>query len=219
MPQNAPENRPFRWNRASIEAAFDVAEGTLTEEQIAQKVGADRKTLFRWRGHPDFAARVEEHREAIRQAVFSRGIARPENRIARQNARWEALHRVLEARGKAMEGECPGGETGLIVGEIKLVKVFELPRGLKKALAAGEITPGDLQDEDFQPTRQVLPMLEYRVDTATLASILAHEKQAAQEMGQWVERQKIDVNDLTPDQLVALLSGGQAPDTDPETTH
>jgi len=70
----------------------------------------------------------------------------------------------LPQRAAAVEfAEVPGGTTGLLVHTYK-------------AIGTGEF---------------VEKVDEYAVDTGLLAELRAHEKQAAQELGQWVEKGEI----------------------------
>jgi hypothetical protein len=65
---------------------------------------------------------------------------------------------------------------------------------------------------------------EYAVDTGLLRELRAHERQAAQELGQWMEKSDTSLNwsgdlaDLTPEQLTKLSEQARAkafPDGDP----
>lgn len=155
----------FIWTGQSEDAAQLLADGRLTQQEIAGRIGVDRKTLWNWRQHPEFAARVEEHLAAFRDEVRRRGLAMRERRVGALNDRWNRMQRVLEARADDKElQEVPGGTTGLVVKDVK---------GVGKG-------------ENFQ-------LIDiYRVDTALLKELREHEKQAAQELGQWVEKQHIE---------------------------
>ena len=148
----------FRWTEAAKAAAELVAAGELTTQEIADRVGVVRSTLWVWRNHPDFADRVEVHRAAIRAEIFERGIARRELRVKALNDRWNRMRRVIEARADHESfANAPGGSTGLLV------------RTLKK-IGSGE-------DAEL--------VEEFAVDTGLLRELREHEKQAAQELGQW----------------------------------
>jgi hypothetical protein len=155
---------PFPWSAANEAAAWDVAEDALTDAEISAKADVTRQTLCNWKSHPDFAARVEGHRSAIREAVRSRGIAIKENRVAALEDRWRRLRRVIEQRAASPQfAEVPGGSTGLISRD-------------QKGLGKGE----DFEIVDV-----------YRVDTGLLKELREHEKQAAQELGQWADKHEI----------------------------
>lgn len=153
----------FRWTEASEEAAQLLAAGDLELIQIADKVGVTRWTIWNWRQHPDFIARVEQHLEEIRREIRRHGIAVLEQRVKALGDRWKRLERVIQARAEEHRG-IPGGDTGLLVRTVK------------------KIGQGDEAER----------VEEYAVDTALLKELREHEKQAAQELGQWIERTTVD---------------------------
>jgi hypothetical protein len=121
------------------EAAALVASDHLSDEAICQQVGVRwRRTLWKWRQLPEFAAAVEQHRATFRAAVRERGIALMERRIDRLNRTWLRLQQVVEARAEAHADEdAPGASTGLLVRQVKLVKVYD----------AGELVPTEIDEE------------------------------------------------------------------------
>ena len=159
MQHNAAE---FPWTRKRERAVLDVAEDVLTNEQIASKLGVNRSTLDRWKMHPEFRLRVQEHLAATREAIRAEGIAHRQNRVDALHDRWDKLQQVIDARGDEYDGVTPGGGTGLIVRQIKSIGVGE--------------------------NNQVVE--EYVIDTGLLSEMRAHEKQAAQELGQWTEKRE-----------------------------
>jgi hypothetical protein len=172
------ESTAFRWTEPKERAAVLVAQDQLPDLQIADEVGVSERQLERWKTHPEFRARVEEHVTAIRQAIRARGIAVVENRVQALQDRWEGLKRVIRERAEEMDGETPGGGTGLLVRQIKSVGAGPLAR---------EVT-------------------EYAVDTGLLRELREHEKQAAQELGQWAEKQEITGKNGEPF-VVKILRG------------
>lgn len=151
----------FEWTKEQIDAAKDVATGELTQEEIAAKAGVERMTLYRWRKHPEFAARIDEHVEEFRRAASQRGIGALHRRVAAQDDRWQRMQRIIKERGAAPDMQAiPGGSTGLLVRSYK-------------SIGGGE---------DAEKVE------EYTFDTGLAKSMLDHEKQAAQELGQWEEK-------------------------------
>jgi hypothetical protein len=148
----------FRWSKEKRKAAQLLAGDTLTDAQIARKLKVGRRTLARWKKHPNFAAQV---RALVAQfgAVAERyAIGRLAGRIEDLNRRWLAMQRIIKARGRSPEMQgVPGGTTGLLVHHVKTI-------------GAGEHA-------------QVVHL--YRLDTALLRELRATAKQAAQELGQW----------------------------------
>jgi hypothetical protein len=166
------------------QAAGVVARDEQTDDEIAASIGVKRRTLTRWRKRPDFAARVATLVEEAREAARAKTIANKQHRVARLQERSEKLDRVLAARAEQHAG-VPGGDTGLLVREPKIVKVYEVKNW--RGNDAGDDPDGD-DDEQLQPTGRVVVMHEYKVDTGTLAELRQIEKQAAQEVGEWVEK-------------------------------
>ncbi len=185
----SPRDKPFRWTKRSERAAALVAEDRLTDEAIAEKVGIAKRTLERWKDAPDFAARVAEHVERFRVVVRSRGIAVIENRVQALQERWDLMKQIIRERAQAPEmAEVPGGSTGLLVRQIKLVKVYGSDE---------DEPPGDdeaTEGETLHSLKLSVPVEEFVLDTGLLRELREHEKQAAQELQQWTEKR-----DLTSD--------------------
>lgn len=154
----------FRWTPETIEAAQLLAAGNLAISEIADKFGVRRETVWAWRQHPDFKARVDEELEKIRAEVRRVGIADAMARVRRLNDRANRMSRLMEARADdPTMAEVPGGNTGLLVRTIK------------------SVGSGD----------NATIVEEYSVDTGLLREMREHEKQAAQELGQWAEKHQI----------------------------
>jgi hypothetical protein len=167
VPQNAPTsdvnsltrgNEKWEWTGIREEAALLVASDRQSDEAIVDILGIDRKTLWRWRQVDAFRARVDFIRAQLRAEILQHGIAVRENRVRRLDERTRLLDQVMEERG-AME-------------EHKTVP------GWTTGLITHEIVhtkAGNLLDR-------------YRLDTNLLGELRAHEKQAAQEVGEWTEK-------------------------------
>lgn len=153
----------FTWNPNSEKAAQLIADGQLSLGQIAEEVGVDRRTLWNWRQIPAFAARVEEHLDEFRDEVLRRGIAVRERRVKALNHRWNQMQALINARAEAM-ADVPGGSTGLLAHDVK---------GIGKG--------ADFERVDV-----------YLFDAALLRELREHEKQAAQELGQWTEKHEVE---------------------------
>ncbi len=180
--------RNFTWNPARVRAAELLAADTATDEAIAVSVAVSRRTLGLWKRIPAFAARIEERRAAQRAAIEDEGIADKRRRIACLNERHGLMARVIAARAQE-HAAVPGGDTGLLVREPKLVKVYDVKHGR---------SGGAADDEALTPTGRVQIVHEYAVDTALLAELRATEKQAAQEAGQWTEKRELTGKDGGP---------------------
>jgi hypothetical protein len=124
------------------------------------KNGAAQSALTLLR-NPQITSRIEELKLIFTSKSTVREIGIRDNRIAWLDERSRLLRRVIAERAADPEfAKVAGGKTGL------LVKTY-------KQIGAGK---------DSQLVE------EYAVDTAMLKEMRAHEQQAAQELGQWIEK-------------------------------
>lgn len=153
--------RPFAWNSQRLKAAELIADGELTDLQIAEQVKISDRQLRTWKQHPDFQAKVAEYVQVLEASMLKLAIAQRRKRVSSQNDRWRKMLAVIEERAAdpALQG-VPGGQTGLLVHQ-------------QRAIGTG---------------RNQTVIDEYTVDTGLLKSLLDHEKHAAQELGQWAEK-------------------------------
>lgn len=161
----------------------------MSDEQIAERVGVTRDAITSWKLAPEFQARISEHVEAQREACMSEGIADRRNRVRRLGDTWERLQQVIRERAVELDGAAAGGGTGLLVHQVK---------GIGKG-------------ESFRVVD------EYAVDTGLLAELRQIEKQAAQELGQWVEKGELSGKDGSPllnSLEVRFVRPGDTPSTD-----
>ena len=156
----APNDTEFRWDSRRDAAAVLVAEDALTDEAIAEQVGISKRTLERWKQAEPFRERVAEHTAALDAAVQRLAIAKRRKRVERLDRDWQRLQDLIEARGRALDGQVAGGETGLLSRTVKVI-------GTGKNQTTIE---------------------EYVFDAALLREIRATEEQAAKELGQWSEK-------------------------------
>jgi hypothetical protein len=180
------------------EAAFLVADDKLSDEAIAGKLDIGRVTLHRWKKLPEFKARLNEILAEVRRRLKARGIAAKENRVAALVDRQKRMEEVIRARAKEHK-EVPGGRTGLLVKETRFVKVLEVKQK-PKISESGEAG----QEETIYPTKQMVPVDYYAVDTALLREMRDTEKQAAVELGEWTVKHEVKVN---PKQALADILG------------
>ena len=76
----------FPWCKRSVRATELVAEGRLTNAQVAAEVGLSRQGLDRWKAHPEFKARVAAILDEYR-------ALRRRDMIARWEKQWEESER------------------------------------------------------------------------------------------------------------------------------
>ena len=159
----------FKWTAKTTKAAQLVAADKLKDKQIAKAVGVAERTLERWKLNPEFVAKVNEIVERVDAAILKRGIANRARRVAILDDMAGRLLTVVEERAKEhrdnakarkkaqqvikegtveardvpiLPGVGAGGETGLLVRQIKLaasgatVEEFAVDTGLLKELRA-----------------------------------------------------------------------------------
>jgi hypothetical protein len=160
---NEKRSVSFGWNKAKRRAAAMLATDELPNAAIAKRVGVTERALDYWKANPVFHDEVKRLTDAVAEKVLAFGIARLEHRVAAQNDRWYRMRQVIADRAAdpAMVA-IPGGPTGLLVRTIKVI---------------GQ-----------GPYAQTVE--EYAVDTGLLRELREHEKQAAQELGQWTEKRE-----------------------------
>lgn len=178
----------WKWTKASQKAAKLVAAGDLSYEEIAAECSIGRATVARWAKTPQFEARVKRLVDEYAKAVRRRGIAILERRVAALDDRWDRMKRLMDARSAdpGMKG-VPGGDTGIVVRDLK---------GIGKG-------------DDFQVVET------FAFDAALFREFREHEKQAAQELGQWTERQHVEHRDLGADEAFDRRMGELAARTEP----
>jgi hypothetical protein len=109
MSENVSGKAPFAWTEAKETAAVLLAEDELTDRQIAEEVGVADRTLWRWKEHPEFAARVKEHADRIGETALRYAVGRKAARLAAYNERWLALRRVVAGQLNPPEGPAAAG--------------------------------------------------------------------------------------------------------------
>ena len=150
-------------------AARLVAEDDIGDRAIARRCKVHTATLERWKLTEPFRLRVAEYRTALAAVIMSESIAARVNRVKALDDRWLRMQRVIRERARSKElRQVPGGKTGLIKRDVK---------GVGKG--------ADFQLIDV-----------YEVDTGLLSELRNHERQAAQELGQWIEKHSVDGEEL-----------------------
>jgi hypothetical protein len=166
---------------SQVDAAAMVAEDRLTNDQIGAAIGVTRKTIERWKSDAEFAARVAEIVEAARAEALRCGVAVKAERIRGYQDRYQRMRALLDARA-AMGQRLVAATQGDSDADRYLRSLFgkgELPPGLETGLLVKTVkVVGKVTEE------------EWSVDTGLLSEMRACEKQAAQEMGDWTERQE-----------------------------
>lgn len=169
----------WKWNKAKHDAAQLLAEGELTVVEVAEQVGVERKTVYAWKKRSEFAERVRELAAELGDIALRRAVANRSRRVAWLDNRLQKMRRVIDDRALDPDLQTvPGGPTGLLVRTVKM------------------IGSGDAAER----------VEEYEVDTALLKEMREHEKQAAQELGQWIEKQQVE-GGLTLEIVEEIIDG------------
>lgn len=192
-----------------LQAAALVADDRLTNERIADRVGVTRKTIERWKSSEPFATHVKAIVQAARAEAMQHGIAVKEERVRGYQQRSRLMWQLLAARAEhgralrdaAVTGKTPGG--------------LPLPDGWEKAKTPppGIETGLLVKQTKFSPSG--VEITEWAVDTGTLTAMLALEKQAAVEMGQWTEKSDI-TGTVTLADVLSLAAQPRPSHDDPE---
>lgn len=142
-----------------MEAATLIAADYLSDEQIAQKIGVNRGTIWRWRQEPEYVARIDSIRLEMIEKIRRRGIANKDWRIKQLQ---DHILKLLELREERMANPdlAKISKTGLVVHDVK---------GVGKGA-------------DFQMVDT------YSLDVGWSKEFRETMKQAAQESGQWVDK-------------------------------
>ena len=172
MSRILPDATKLTTNQAR--AAQLVAEDTLTDDAISKECGIGRATLTRWKHLPLFIERRESIEAELAAAILEVGIASRKARVAALEDRWHRMRGIIDERaasdppGKAED--VPGWSSGLLTHSTKGV---------------GKGDSFHLEDV-------------YAVDSALLAEMRAHERQAAQELGQWLDKAELASSNDSP---------------------
>lgn len=170
----------FKWSDKRENAAMLVAQDEKPDREIAALIGVSEMTLERWKKHPEFRARIDSLLVEIREAVRKKGIAQKHRRLQNLNRRAELMERVIDERAR----QHPSIDD------------------LGASPAAGASTGLMVLTRRYLPGGGIVE--EWAVDTGLLKELRETEKQAAQELGEWVE--KVAPTDPTGKQEYASLS-------------
>jgi predicted 2-oxoglutarate/Fe(II)-dependent dioxygenase YbiX len=143
------------------EAAILLAEDELGNAAIAERVGVDERTIYRWKEDKDFRKLIDKYVKDYARRIFNRGIARKDKRVKVLDEVHEKIQTVFRERGESEEMQVvPGGKTGLLVKQFK----------------------GIGRGEDFEMVE------EFAVDTGTIRELRALQEQVASELGQRISK-------------------------------
>lgn len=180
-PETVPRIAHFAWTGAREEAAVLVADDTLSDTEIAARVGVTRRTLTNWRQHPEFAARVGDHVGALQAAMLRFRIAKKRERVKVLDDLHTAALGVVAARRARHRAEMGDDPEAAAAAGAK--RVFG------RVVPAEALTGLVVEKETF--TASGIRTSEWSVDTGLVREIRALHEQAAKELGQWVDRSEV----------------------------
>lgn len=137
---------------------------------------------------PEIAAAIAEHRTAIK----AEGIANRQNRIERLNRDWQRMQQIVEERAAAATR---AHELAMAAAAAALPEDGTVPP--RPEQPGPGATSGHLarQEKNIGGGLYGRYVAEYVFDEAILRELRAHEKQAAQELGEWSEKQELTGKD------------------------
>lgn len=155
-------------------AAALLAADEMTDAEIAAEVGVTERTLGRWKQLPDFLDAISEHTQRVQAAMLRLDIAKRHKRVSILDDLLNKSLTVIEERaamyGEEIElpegfdqdeyGAPAGGKTGLLTRQVKIIGTGE----------------------------HSMKTIEYQVDTGLVKQITSLMDQAANELGQKVDK-------------------------------
>lgn len=168
-----------------VSAYIGEANGNATEAARMAGYKQPRMHGSRLLTNDDIAAAIAEYKAEVK----ARGIAEKQNRIDAANDRHRRMQAIIEARQlryqAALDVDSPEAAAAQAAK-----KVFggEVPYEATTGLLAAKETM----------TSTGMRIVEYHLDAPLLKSMLEHEKQVAQEVGEWVEKGELSGKDGEP---------------------
>lgn len=86
-----PADPAWSWTHEKLKAVYLDAFTELSKTQIAEHVGIDKRTIFRWRAHPDY-------KRYLAQLVYTEGLADRVERIKARKKLASQLETALAAK-------------------------------------------------------------------------------------------------------------------------
>jgi hypothetical protein len=111
-----PSLDPWTWTAERERAAQLVADGHLTNDEIAVECGVGGRSLRDWKRCPEFRERVRQCLAEFRAKLAVEGLALKSNRIALLMGRAATLRGIVRARGKDPSMANAPGTTALQKG-------------------------------------------------------------------------------------------------------
>ncbi len=160
-------------------AAILLAEDELTGEEIARKLRMSRTTLYEWRADPEFQQIIGQYAGAIIAESLKLPIAKKYERIKGYNALNESYWEIKRLRGERNAEE-----------------IADTPEQAVR-LAFGDVTPAEASTGMLLRQPKIAAngktVVEWAFDKPLDSAIKETYKQAAQELGQWVDQSSVGI--------------------------
>ena len=175
-----------KFTKRHHQAASLLAEDELSDEAIAQQVGVSRQALWLWKQKPEFAALVGDYVGKLQAGMLKLAIAKKRKRVARLDEMERRLWQIVEERAAdAAERAATASPSDSIMRGI-FPGTDDTPPGAGTGLVTKTL-------KQIGAGRNAQMIEEYGVATGVVSEIMALHKQAATELGQWVEKSASDV--------------------------
>lgn len=175
--QRKSETRSQNVTGKKARAAVLLAEDELTDEQIADEVGVTRRQLARWKHDPEFNALIGDHVGQLQATALKFSIAKKHKRMEAL----DRLHRkaldVIDLRAQRFTVQADSPE--------------EAVRKMFGSNTPPEAATGLLVRKETI-TASGMTSTEWTFDASLVKEIRELQKQAATELGQWVEKSEQD---------------------------
>lgn len=156
LPKSSAFLPEWEWDAVKYRAASRVADGALSNKEIAHEAGISDRQLRTWKKHPPFASLVAAIAGEVGDAFRNEAVATKAGRLRILIDMHNKLLAVIEARAGVAQAQAP------------------------RAWAAGEETGVIVTKETWGKTNSH----EAAVDNATLKSMLDIQDRIARELGQ-----------------------------------
>jgi hypothetical protein len=174
----------YRWTEPRARAAILVADDELSDHAIAREVGVTRNTLAVWKRDPSFVERVNAHVAEKVAAMKRLAIAKVHKRVAVLDQLHTKTLAVIEHRAERYRAQAGDDAEAAATQAAKRVFGSDTPF---------EATTGLLVEKETI-TNAGHRTVEWSVDVGLMKEIRALHQQAAEELGQKVERSEMAVS-------------------------
>jgi hypothetical protein len=161
-----------------------ACEEGLSNSAIGQKLGYSPATIRTWLERPEYKEAVKTYYAILEEETFRLAGVTKAKRVQQYQELLDALWSLKQQRGEAYSHIDSGGDTGLLVKQVKTVGTGQ----------------------------NAYDVAEYLYDSAVVRDILSINKQIAQEMGQWSEKSDHNINVTETVKVIRFVEQERPPD-------